>query len=63
VSAVFWCDVCYRDTEHRVDDGRRGPCLNPEHGKRAEAARPAQKPAAEQPSMFDQPPAPQRDIG
>lgn len=29
VSAVFWCDVCYRDTEHRVDDGRRGPCLNP----------------------------------
>lgn len=22
-----WCKVCGRNTEHRVDDRRRGPCL------------------------------------
>lgn len=27
VSAWLWCDKCRKMTEHRVDDGRRGPCL------------------------------------
>jgi hypothetical protein len=27
VEASFWCNPCGRDTMHRVDDGRRGPCL------------------------------------
>jgi hypothetical protein len=27
VEASFWCNPCARDTMHRVDDGRRGPCL------------------------------------
>lgn len=27
VSATVWCNVCVRATEHRVDDGRRGPCM------------------------------------
>jgi hypothetical protein len=26
-SVWLWCDKCRRLTEHRVDDGRRGPCL------------------------------------
>lgn len=27
VEASFWCAKCYKDTMHRVDGGRRGPCL------------------------------------
>lgn len=26
-SATAWCSKCNRMTEHRVDGGRRGPCL------------------------------------
>lgn len=26
VSAAFWCKRCARETLHRVDGGRRGPC-------------------------------------
>lgn len=24
---LVWCDKCFRLTVHRVDDRRRGPCL------------------------------------
>lgn len=27
VSATYWCAKCGAATEHRVDGGRRGPCL------------------------------------
>ena len=27
VSASAWCPHCKRQTMHRIDDGRRGPCL------------------------------------
>lgn len=27
VSAAAWCGKCQRETQHRVNDGRRGPCL------------------------------------
>lgn len=27
VSATYWCAKCHRPTEHRVDSGRKGPCL------------------------------------
>jgi hypothetical protein len=27
VEATFWCNTCFRNTSHRIDDGRRGPCL------------------------------------
>jgi hypothetical protein len=27
VSASFYCPKCGRETEHRIDGGRRGPCL------------------------------------
>lgn len=26
-----WCPKCQRETQHRVDDGRRGPCIDPGH--------------------------------
>ena len=30
-SATSWCKKCGRMTEHRVDDGRPGPCLDEKH--------------------------------
>jgi ribosomal protein L44E len=27
VEVQTWCKVCGRNTQHRVDDGRKGPCL------------------------------------
>lgn len=27
VSATFYCPKCGRSTSHRIDDGRKGPCL------------------------------------
>lgn len=27
ISASFWCNKCGKETEHRVDNGRRGPCI------------------------------------
>jgi ribosomal protein L44E len=27
VSVSVWCQVCRKETMHRVDDKRRGPCL------------------------------------
>jgi len=27
VSADFHCSKCKRVTQHRIDDGRKGPCL------------------------------------
>ena len=27
VQVSVWCKVCHKDTMHRVDSGRRGPCL------------------------------------
>jgi hypothetical protein len=27
VSAAFWCGKCQRSTQHRIDKGRKGPCL------------------------------------
>jgi hypothetical protein len=27
LEVTAWCGKCQRDTQHRVDGGRRGPCL------------------------------------
>jgi len=27
ISAAFYCGKCGRSTQHRVDDRRKGPCL------------------------------------
>ncbi len=31
LTATGWCAKCNRSTEHRVDDGRLGPCLDKDH--------------------------------
>ncbi|HZW05358.1 MAG TPA: hypothetical protein VFF58_00490 [Candidatus Nitrosotalea sp.] len=28
VSAAFYCGKCGKSTQHRIDQGRKGPCLN-----------------------------------
>jgi hypothetical protein len=28
-TATAWCARCNRMTEHRVDGGRKGPCIDP----------------------------------
>lgn len=28
VSAAGWCARCQKETQHRIDRGRKGPCLN-----------------------------------
>lgn len=30
-TATAWCAKCGRNTEHRIDGGRKGPCLDPKH--------------------------------
>lgn len=29
--ATAWCKKCQRFTQHRVDGGRKGPCIDPQH--------------------------------
>jgi len=31
LECTAWCARCQRDTQHRVDSGRRGPCIDPAH--------------------------------
>jgi hypothetical protein len=31
LTATAWCLKCHRSTEHRIDDGHVGPCLDPDH--------------------------------
>ena len=51
VSASFWCSKCQKYTQHRIDDRRKGPCLecierlNEQHDK-------SPKPEAKQESLF-----------
>jgi ribosomal protein L44E len=28
ISADFYCSKCRKFTQHRIDSGRKGPCLN-----------------------------------
>lgn len=47
-SATKWCKKCGRLTEHRVDNGRAGPCIDPKHPpspKSTSAGLPAKGPA------------------
>lgn len=27
VSAAHWCGKCQKQTQHRIDKGRKGPCI------------------------------------
>ena len=49
-----YCTQCGRNTTHRVDGGRRGPCLDPNHGPvvRAEIPEP-EAPPPPQKGLFD----------
>lgn len=38
-TATAWCNKCIRVTQHRVDGGRRGPCL--EHQTAIKPKKPA----------------------
>jgi len=50
-TATAWCRPCNRMTEHRIDGGRVGPCLDEKHPKREAPARlPAR---AEQRDLFN----------
>ena len=31
LGCTAWCARCDRMTQHRVDGGRRGPCIDPAH--------------------------------
>lgn len=31
LTATAWCLKCNRYTDHRIDDGRKGPCLDKAH--------------------------------
>jgi hypothetical protein len=31
LECTAWCAKCQRDTQHRVDGGRKGPCIDPKH--------------------------------
>jgi len=31
LTATGWCRKCNRNTDHQVDDGRLGRCLDPKH--------------------------------
>lgn len=31
LECTAWCGKCQRNTQHRVDGGRRGPCIDPKH--------------------------------
>jgi hypothetical protein len=46
VSAEFWCGKCGKRTQHRIDDRRKGPCLECIAKLEAEHAKPA-KPVLE----------------
>jgi ribosomal protein L44E len=56
LEVTAWCKVCRRDTQHRVDDGRRGPCLEheaqPMTKKQTAAARKRER-EAQNPGLFD----------
>jgi ribosomal protein L44E len=51
VEASLWCDSCGKHTMHRIDTGRKGPCLSPTHGRQRKLIDTAPA-AAEQPSLF-----------
>jgi hypothetical protein len=31
LEVTSWCPQCQRPTQHRVDAGRKGPCIDPQH--------------------------------
>ena len=52
VSASGWCPKCRKQTQHRIDDRRMGPCLEC-IDRLADQAPAAVAEAAPQPGLFD----------
>jgi ribosomal protein L44E len=54
VSAEFYCPKCGKRTQHRIDGGRKGPCLDciARLDREHEAAKEARLEAARQGSLF-----------
>jgi hypothetical protein len=46
VEVKAWCNVCHRETMHRVDHGQRGPCLMCLKKRESETAERKSKPPA-----------------
>ena len=58
LECTAWCRRCQRMTQHRVDGGRRGPCIDPAHpvsgAKKDEARRRRnEKESAKGPRLFE----------
>jgi hypothetical protein len=51
-SATAWCARCGRQTEHQVDSGRVGLCLDPKHPVPPDRKTGQQKPKPEQGKLF-----------
>jgi ribosomal protein L44E len=51
VSAAAWCPKCKRHTQHRVDDRRKGPCLEC-IGRLEQQHQTSRAPAAQQQPLF-----------
>ena len=48
VEATCWCNKCGKMTQHRIDDGRRGPCLEHET-----PVKPKPESKRKEPGLFD----------
>lgn len=56
LETTAWCPTCGRSTQHRVDGGRRGPCLEhaaPELSKAQQRRRAAEELRRQNPTLFD----------
>jgi len=47
IECTAWCTKCQKMTQHRVDGGRRGPCLEHEAPKFSKAQEARQRKAAD----------------
>jgi hypothetical protein len=54
-TVTAWCAKCNRVTEHRVDNGRKGPCIDPNHPAPLTKAAipPFNAPGGEQKNLFE----------
>jgi hypothetical protein len=52
VEAAEWCNVCNKVTMHRVDHGRRGPCLECIQRREQQATARPKAPQALQGELF-----------
>lgn len=48
VQAKLWCKRCFRYTMHRIDSGRKGPCLDCMDRRGVDVKKAALPPAEEQ---------------